>query len=383
MSEDLIIPKIIINEINKKYSSSEAKKILKELNESYEKAKITPGEAIGVIAAQSLGEPGTQMTLNTKHFAGVAEMSVTQGLPRLIEIFDAKKEPSTPTMTIFLKEPYRDDEEAVKKIAAKILEIKFEDIMESITVNLLDFRIEAQISMESLENYALTLEDVEKTLKNIFSEEDVKVLKKGLVKITPKKEIEVIDLYKLKTKLKDIHIRGIKGITQVLPIKKTRGWIIQTAGTNLKKILLMEEVDPTKTISNNIFEVASVLGIEAARNAIIREIILTLKDQGLNVNLRHIMLIADTMTLEGMIRGVTRYGVSKKQESVLARASFEVPLKHLYNAATRKEKDELKGVIENIMINQTVPVGTGIVKLVVNEAENNKKTIKDKKKKGE
>jgi len=367
------VPQIIINEINKKYSGAKAKKVLEEINKKYEKAKITPGEAIGVVAAQSLGEPGTQMTLNTKHFAGVAEMGVTLGLPRLIEIFDAKREPSTPTMTIYLKDKYKDDEDAVKKIAAKILEIKFEDIMENITVNLLDFRLEAQVSLESLENYALTLDDVEKALKNVFDEEDVKVYKKGLIKLSPKKEIDVADLYKLKARLKEVHIRGIKGITHVLPIKKQHGWIIQTAGTNLKKVLLMEDVDATRTRCNNIFEIASVLGIEAARNAIIREIILTLKDQGLNVNLRHIMLIADTMTIEGVVKGVTRYGISKKQESVLARASFEVPLKHLFNAATKKEKDNLKGVIENIMINQTIPIGTGIVKLVVDDAKRTKK----------
>ncbi len=347
MNAECGVPQIIINEINKKYSGAKAKKVLEEINKKYEKAKITPGEAIGVVAAQSLGEPGTQMTLNTKHFAGVAEMGVTLGLPRLIEIFDAKREPSTPTMTIYLKDKYKDDEDAVKKIAAKILEIKFEDIMENITVNLLDFRLEAQVSLESLENYALTLDDVEKALKNVFDEEDVKVYKKGLIKLSPKKEIDVADLYKLKARLKEVHIRGIKGITHVLPIKKQHGWIIQTAGTNLKKVLLMEDVDATRTRCNNIFEIASVLGIEAARNAIIREIILTLKDQGLNVNLRHIMLIADTMTIEGVVKGVTRYGISKKQESVLARASFEVPLKHLFNAATKKEKDNLKGVIDD------------------------------------
>lgn len=339
-----------------------AKKIVE--NEKYQ---LLPGEAIGVITAQSLGEPGTQMTMNTKHFAGVAEMSVTLGLPRLIEIFDARREPSTPTTIVYVKEKYKNNENAIKKIAANILELKYEDIMEDITVDLLNLSIESKLDSDALKSYALKPRDVKEALEKVFKKASVKLLKGGIIKLKTKEDIEVIELYKLKTKLKESHIRGVQDVEQVLPVKRANEWIIQTAGTNLKKILSMKEVDATRTRSNDMYEVASVLGIEAARNLIIEESQNTLREQGLGVDLRHIMLVADTMTVIGSIKGVTRYGVTGQKSSVLARASFEVPLKHLFNAAIGREIDNLNSVIENVMINQPIPIGTGILGLKVNK----------------
>lgn len=333
-----------------------------------EKYQLLPGEAIGVITAQSLGEPGTQMTMNTKHFAGVAEMSVTLGLPRLIEIFDARRSPSTPTMTVYVKDKYKDDEDAVKRIAANILELRYEDIMEDISVDLISLTVESKLDADAMKSYTMGAEEVKESLEKVFKKAKVKLLRGTTIKIEPNvEEVEVVDLYKLKAKLKDAHIRGVAGVTQVLPIRKAKEWIIQTAGTNLKKVLAMPEVDATRTRSNDMYEVESVLGIEAARNLIIEEARHTLKEQGLGVDLRHIMLVADTMTVMGNIKGVTRYGVTGQKSSVLARASFEVPLKHLFNAATMREIDTLDSVIENVMINQPIPVGTGTIGLKVDK----------------
>ena len=134
----------------------------------------------------------------------------------------------------------------------------------------------------------------------------------------------------------------------------------------MSEVLKMEGVDTARTTTNNVFEIKEVLGIEAARNGIMKEILGTLEEQGLRVDIRHIMLIADAMTQDGEIKGVGRYGVSGQKASVLARASFEVPLNHLFHAATMSEVDELKSIVENVMINQPVPIGTGLPKLVVN-----------------
>ena len=144
----------------------------------------------------------------------------------------------------------------------------------------------------------------------------------------------------------------------------------------MKEILKLPEVDIENTVTNDIFEVYSVFGIEAARNMIIEETLNVLKNQGIEVDVRHIMLVADVMTYEGSIKGIGRYGVSGGKASVLARASFEVPLKHLFNAAVSAEVDNLNSVVENVMINQPVPIGTGMINLKVENMFDKKKEEK-------
>jgi len=150
-------------------------------------------------------------------------------------------------------------------------------------------------------------------------------------------------------------------------VKRHEEFIIICAGTNLKKILEMDFVDPTRTTSNDIFEIAGALGIEAARQAIINEVYKVIETQGLDVDIRHIMLVADTMCSSGEVKGITRYGVVSQKASVLARASFETPIKHIINAALVNERDDLNSVVENVMLNQPVPVGTGLPGLVVKQ----------------
>lgn len=202
-------------------------------------------------------------------------------------------------------------------------------------------------------------------LKALKTAKRVKVTHKGnTFFISSRKEEAFNQIYAFKEKLKSIHIRGVPGITQVLPIKRDDEFIIITAGTNLKKVLELSEVDSTRTVSNNIFEIESVLGIEAARQAIIDEVYKVIENQGLNVDIRHLMLVADTMCNTGGVKGITRYGVVKEKASVLARASFETPVRHIINASLVGEEDKLRSVIENVMLNQPVPVGTGLPGLI-------------------
>jgi len=145
-----------------------------------------------------------------------------------------------------------------------------------------------------------------------------------------------------------------------LPVKRKDEFVIITAGSNLSEILKLEFVDVARTTTNNIHEIAKVLGVEAARAAIIEEVFKVIESQGLNVDIRHIMLVADTMCTNGVIKGITRYGIVSEKASVLARASFETPIKHIINASLTGEKDNLTSVVENVMLNQAVPVGTGL-----------------------
>ena len=159
-------------------------------------------------------------------------------------------------------------------------------------------------------------------------------------------------------------VQGIKGVTQVLPVKRGEEFIIVTAGSNLKKILEKDYVDPVRTTSNDIFEIYSVLGIEASRQAVVDEVFKVIEAQGLNVDVRHILLVADTMSSSGEVKGITRYGVVSEKASVLARASFETPIRHIINASLRGEVDKLNSVVENVMLNQAIPIGTGLPGLV-------------------
>ncbi|MFA5406387.1 MAG: DNA-directed RNA polymerase subunit A'' [Candidatus Nanoarchaeia archaeon] len=352
-----------ISNIRKSLSGDE----LKRFDENYHKSLITPGEAVGTIAAQSIGEPGTQMIMRTHHFAGVKELDVTLGLPRLIEIFDARKTPATPSMTVYLNDDVKNNEDEVKSIATKLLELKLEDVMDRITVKLTNNVISIQLSNSKLKTFKISAEEISrqisKKIKGIESSFEGDIINvKG-----PKDDVS--KLYKLRAKIKDVHIQGIPRISQVLPVKEIDEWIIKTAGANMKEVLKIPEVDETRTTSNDLFEIQSVLGIEAARFAIINETLATLKDQGLTVDDRHLMLVSDAMTNTGEIKGTNRYGITKSKASVLARASFEVALRHLFKAAATREVDNLTSIVENVMINQPAPIGTGMVKLVMKRGD--------------
>ena len=173
-------------------------------------------------------------------------------------------------------------------------------------------------------------------------------------------------LYQVQEILKTTTIKGIQGIKRAIaridpPTKK---WILYTQGSNLREVLEVDEVDANRTYTNDIIEISTVLGVEAARNAIFNEALRTLSEQGLEVDKRHLMLVADMMTFGGSVRAVGRQGISGRKSSVLARAAFEITTKHLLRAGLLGEVDPLTGVAENIIVGQPITLGTGAVNLV-------------------
>lgn len=344
-------------------SKAELKKILDDVSEEFNKAQTSAGECVGLISAQSIGEQGTQATLDTFHFAGVSEMNVTMGLPRIIEILDARKSISTPMMEIYLKSPYKEGKD-IRQLAGSIKEIKLKDVVSEFSINISDLTVKADIDEQKLKDLGLTLSQVHKTLSKISKMFSVK-LEKASVIVKLEKEENFNLLYRLKEKLKAVHISGVKGILQVLPVKRGEEYIILTAGSNLKLVTALEFVDAERTTSNDIYEIADTFGIEAARQAILDELNKVIDSQGLKIDVRHLLLIADTMCVSGAVKGITRYGVVNEKSSVLARASFETPIKHIVLASIVGEEDKLNSVIENVMLNQPVPIGTGLPSLAV------------------
>ncbi len=322
--------------------------------------KLDSGEAIGIITAQSFGEASTQMVLRTFHMAGVAEMQVTQGLPRLIEIFDARKKPSSPKMEIYLNKEYN-TEEGSKIIAEKIKEVKLKEISSEITLDFSEKKIEIKINKDGLRQTHTTIKKIIERLNelgfHVKEKQDALALNAG--------DIGFKEIYKLKEKLKEVTISGIKGVEQILVVKRDKNFVIVTLGTNLKEIIKLKEVNKDKTISNDFYEVAEIFGIEVARELLINEIKEVLKTQGLDIDIRHLKLVADAMTNSGEIKGVTRMGIIAQKSSILARATFETPVTQFVKATVKGSKDKLLSVIENIILNQPVPVGTGLPGLLV------------------
>ena len=372
------LPPGILDEV-KKYAEgandAKLKKILAAVYEEYRKAAVDPGEAVGNVAAESIGEPGTQMTLDTFHFAGVSEMNVTMGLPRLIEVLDARKTISTAMMEVYLLPPYSTGQE-IKKIAEKIKETSFREYINEFDIDVLEAIMTIRLDQQKMDMVDATPDKLVKILLKGLKGFEFKVEGNTIIAKSTAKDEQLKEIYHLKEKIKDVYINGVKGIKMVLPVKRGDEFLIVTAGSNFKSILKIEGVDTTRTTTNNIYEIEELLGIEAARQAIINEINKVLDNQGIDIDVRHIMLASDTMTMSGHMLGISRYGIVKEKPSVLARASFETPLKHIFNAAIVGEVDHLNSVIENVMLNQPVPLGTGLPRIVVRHPE--KKAVKKK-----
>ena len=341
-------------------TSEQLEEIINQVTADYEHARVEPCEAVGVVAAQSIGEPGTQMTMRTFHYAGVAEINVTLGLPRLIEIVDARKIPSTPTMTIRLIPDYAHDRDLAREVAWAIESTSILHLG-SVATDLAEMNVLIELNPGPMEQRKITAEEVAEKLRE---ETGLAVDQKENLLIMAPEEPSYRELLQLVEKIKKISLKGIEGIKRVVIRKEGDEYVLYTEGSALRKIMQFDGIDPNRTKTNNINEIAEVLGIEAGRNAIINEATDILREQGLSVDVRHIMLVADIMTVDGEVKQIGRHGVSGEKASVLARAAFEVTVNHILDAAVRGDVDDLRGVTENVIVGQPIRLGTGAVELV-------------------
>ena len=344
-------------------SAEQLNEIVSQVSSDYQHSRVEPCEAVGVVAAQSIGEPGTQMTMRTFHYAGVAEINVTLGLPRLIEIVDARKIPSTPTMTIKLNQDYAHDRDLAREVAWAIESSSILHLG-SIATDLAEMNVIIELNPGALDQRKITAEEVAARLKE---ETGLAVDQKENLLVMAPEEPSYRELLQLVEKIKRLSLKGVEGIKRVVIRKEGDEYILYTEGSSLKKVMQFDGVDPTRIKTNNINEIGEVLGIEAARNAIINEATDTLREQGLSVDVRHIMLVADIMTVDGELKQIGRHGVSGEKASVLARAAFEVTVNHILDAAIRGDVDDLKGVTENVIVGQPIQLGTGDVTLVASK----------------
>jgi DNA-directed RNA polymerase subunit A" len=366
----------------------QADEIARASETRYLDTRVDPLDPVGTVSAQSIGEPGTQMTMNTFHYAGVAEIDVTQGLPRLIELVDARKTPDTPMMTVYLDPDHIDERIAAaddpdyseRDVAHEVVwQIESTRILAlgDVSTNVADMLVNIDLNEDTLRERWPTAEDVGVVAAEIADEiEDalgVETRRTGTAIEFGPNQPSYRQLLQLVEELRDIVFKGIEEVSRVVIRRekvddpdrdRDEEFVLYTEGSAFGDVLTIEGVDGTRTTSNNIHEVYRQLGVEAAREAIINETMETLEEQGLDdVNVRHLMLVADIMTNRGTIESIGRHGISGSKDSVLARAAFEVTVNHLLDAAIHGEVDDLDGVIENVIVGKPVAIGTGDVDL--------------------
>lgn len=412
--------------------------ILGDLETRFLKAAVNPGEMVGVLAAQSIGEPATQMTLNTFHFTGISAKNVTLGVPRLKEILNVATNLKTPSMTIYQSDPNGGAVEA-KLLRSKIEHTTLRNLAEATELwydpDIQDTVIEADkemvesyfiipdededseatqskwllriiLSRRKLLDKALTVADVAASIKShytkgiavIFSDNNAEelVIRVRLAHSEAFREKEDLDdenrdellMRSLqKDLLDDISLRGVKGIERAFISNENRKtyeredgslilgksepnceqWYLDTTGTAFAAVLPIEGVDSYRTYTNNFKEILVVLGIEAARSALMREVTAVLAFDGSYVNHRHIALLVDSMTVRGYVMPITRHGINRGDTGALMRCSFEETVEILLEAAACGELDDCRGVSENIMLGQLAPIGTGDMDIMVDQ----------------
>ncbi|KAF8885266.1 hypothetical protein CPB84DRAFT_1850463 [Gymnopilus junonius] len=384
--------------------------VIGEVETKFNQSVAHPGEMCGTLAAQSIGEPATQMTLNTFHYAGVSSKNVTLGVPRLKEIINVATNIKTPSLTVYLDPQISRSSSLAKNVQQELAYTSLRTVTAAVEIwydpdptstiieedqvfvesffAIPDEEIESKLHLQSpwllrleldrakMIDRKLTMhyvagriaESFKTDLFVIWSEDNSeKLVIRCRVLGSPDKDDdgmgtieEDIFLRQLEnTMLNSVSLRGVKGIHRVFLTEQDKEWVLETDGVNLKTVMCIDGVDFRRTYSNSCVEIFNVLGIEAARAAIMKELRGVIEFDGSYVNYRHLALLCDLMTHRGTLMAITRHGINRADTGALMRCSFEETVEILMEAAAVGEKDDCHGIAENVMFGQMAPMGTG------------------------
>ncbi|MBA0770003.1 hypothetical protein Gotri_018685, partial [Gossypium trilobum] len=404
--------------------------VIGEIESRFLQSLVAPGEMIGCVAAQSIGEPATQMTLNTFHYAGVSAKNVTLGVPRLREIINVAKKIKTPSLSVYLSPEASKTKEKAKNVQCALeyttlrsvthaTEVWYDpDPMSTIIEEDIDFvksyyempdeevapekispwLLRIELNREMMVDKKLSMADIAEKI-NLEFDDDLTCIfnddnaEKLILRIrimndeAPKGELndesaeDDVFLKKIESNmLTEMALRGIPDINKVF-IKHSKAskfdeadgyktgeeWVLDTEGVNLLAVMCHEDVDARRTTSNHLIEVIEVLGIEAVRRSLLDELRVVISFDGSYVNYRHLAILCDTMTYRGHLMAITRHGINRNDTGPMMRCSFEETVDILLDAAVYAESDYLRGVTENIMLGQLAPIGTGDCALYLND----------------
>jgi DNA-directed RNA polymerase II subunit RPB1 len=398
--------------------------IVEHIRTKFVESLAHPSEMVGVIAAQSIGEPATQLTLNTFHLAGVSAASKTvRGVPRLKEILSVSKNMKTPTMKIHFKEEYKFDQAKCLELMNNIRIVRFKDIVTTSKIffdpnncyyedvhfieqyklfasdneaqsKTSPWLLRLQFDKESMLKYSLDMIQIHQKLLEYYGDNTISC------KFNDDNDDNLIFRIKLNlsdsqitnaddtlTELKALEynilekliIKGTENIEKVTIVEedgsrfnpvtgkfeKQSECVVYTDGTNLKEIFSIPYIDHSITTTNNINEIYEVFGIEAARQALYDEIQEVM--DSITINYRHTSLLIDVMTNKGYIISIDRHGINRGDIGPLAKCSFEETTDKLVKAGMYAEYDKMNGVSANIILGQIVPAGTGDVHVIIDE----------------
>ena len=355
--------------------------------QKYKKAHVEPGHAVGAVGAQSIGEPGTQMTLKTFHFAGVAGMSITQGVPRIKEIINASKVISTPVITCPLLNNAQI--EAARVVKGRIEKTYVSDVLRYIedewradegnivlqidTNALADMHLgigvfEIADAIVKHKKYKVQASDLsingDRIIVHVGDPGDMTAKRSARSKSATEEGGDMLLRANfLRRVLPSVFVSGYSDATRaIIETSQENTHRVLVEGYGLRACMTTEGVIGTKARTNSVMECCEVLGIEAARTTIADEIFEVMGYMAIDP--RHMQLLADVMTYKGEVLGITRFGLSKMRDSVLHLASFEKTPDHLFEAAAGMKTDQIEGVSECIIMGQTMTVGTGAFQIM-------------------
>ncbi len=306
--------------------------------------------------------------MRTFHSAGITSVIATRGLPRIIELVDARKRPKFPSMIVSLEKGVAKNYEKAREIWRKLEEVKVSSVIKSFDENFRAGTMILHLDQEKLAFYEVTARSI---VSKLSKREDITAELDGeSIKIKAKKKESIKTIRTTFVHVLGSAIIGIPGINKALIQQDDDGtFYITTGGSNMEEVMKIEGVEKWNIYSNDQFEMARVYGIEAARNLLANELVATIKDEGITVSFRHVGLLADAMTYTGEIRSAGRHGIAGDKDSVLARAAYEETVKHFVNAGVFGEKDQLRGVAENILIGKQIGLGTGRIRLTMKKED--------------
>eukprot|EP01018_Ginkgo_biloba_P010814 Gb_06029 [translate_table: standard] len=403
--------------------------VIGEIEARFLQSLVAPGEMIGCVAAQSIGEPATQMTLNTFHYAGVSAKNVTLGVPRLKEIINVAKTIKTPSLSVYLKPEVNKAKEKAKNVQCALEYTTLRSVTEATEVwydpdpvstiieedadfvksyyempdddiepeKLSPWLLRIELNREMMVDKKLSMADIAEKINRqfegdvacIFNDDNAEklILRLRIIDDDPKEEAEAKNsdddafLRKIESNiLTELALHGIENINKVFiksgkinkfneneGFKPETEWMLDTEGVNMLAVMCHEDVDATRTTSNHLIEVIEVLGIEAVRRSLLDELRVVISFDGSYVNYRHLAILCDTMTYRGHLMAITRHGINRNDTGPMMRCSFEETVDILLDAAVYAEADPLRGVSENIMLGQLAPIGTGDCALYLND----------------
>lgn len=328
----------------------------------YHDAKIAPGEMVGILGAQSIGERQTQTTLNTFHTAGKLQQN---GANRFQELINTTKNLKMTTCTLRFKKNYASADELRDAIGCSLVSLTLKNVVDSkpVVKKVEDqqFHFIYPFNLKMMVKYKITPHQAAERIRDHFDDCKVAVTSTSLtIKVdVASSETTVADeavfIAKIKSELEKLSLCGIEGITDMFLDYENGEWIVNTKGSNLKKLLGHPLVDPKRLYCNDIWEVTKCLGIAYAKKTLLEDFKRTVG----GINECHLMLLVDKMMFLGSPTSITRYSMRTNAVGPLSKATFEESIDTIINAAVKTEIEHNKGVSASIICGNQPKIGTG------------------------